>query len=423
LTGLFKKVRENCKKGIFTPYLEEYLDYLLQNSYSQWKIYHGLEHILHFAKYLHKRKVNCLSQISPQDLMNYLSYRNKKFKKKFRRSLKEKYQKLIYGMIKGFLFYLHQQGLIEFKGYFEEKPSCPEVVVPFIEDYLNFCRIYRGLSTGTIKKHRHWILRMGQYLEQRKIKDFKSLKITNLDEFVLNYTSSLSQGSLQSIQWVLRNFLRYLFITGKINKDISLHIISPKMYRDKLIPKHISRKEIELVLKQVDVHTPVGKRDYAVLVLLVSYGLRSKEITNLKIKDIDWKEKKIVFSLRKSGDTLILPLKEEVSLAIGHYLRFGRPKKEYPQLFLSATAPVRPLSPNWVSNTVRKYIKKAGLNPPSKGAHIFRHSLAKHLLDQGVPLTIISKILGHKSICSTMRYIRINLEQLREVSDNYANLL
>jgi len=189
------------------------------------------------------------------------------------------------------------------------------------------------------------------------------------------------------------------------------------------LPKHISREEIELVLKQVDIHAAIGKRDYAILVLLVSYGLRSKEIANLKIKDVEWKEKKLSFSSRKSGDTLILPLKEEVLQAILSYLKFGRPKKEYAQLFLTSTSPMRPLNSSSVSEIARKYIEKAGLNPASKGAHIFRHSLAKHLLDQGVPLTTISKILGHKSIRSTMIYTRISTEQLREVTDNYANLL
>ena len=423
MTGLFKKVRENCKKGIFAPYIEKYLDHLGQTSCSRWRIYHELEHILRFAKYLHKRKVKCLSQISPQDLVNYLSCRNKKFKKKFKRSLQKNYQKIIYWAIKNFLLYLRHQGVIEFKGYFKERPPCPEIITPFLKDYLNFCRVYRGLSPETLKMHRYWIGRLGEYSQAKEIKDFKSLKITDLDGFVLNYTSSLSRGSISVMQWVLRSFLRYLFITGEISRDLSPHILSPKMYRNRLIPKHISREEIELVLKQVDIHAAIGKRDYAILVLLVSYGLRSKEIANLKIKDVEWKEKKLSFSSRKSGDTLILPLKEEVLQAILSYLKFGRPKKEYAQLFLTSTSPMRPLNSSSVSEIARKYIEKAGLNPASKGAHIFRHSLAKHLLDQGVPLTTISKILGHKSIRSTMIYTRISTEQLREVTDNYANLL
>jgi len=423
LAALFEKVRKNCRKGIFAPYIEKYLDHLLQKGYSRWGIYHGLEHVLHFARYLHKRKVECLFQISPQDLENYLSNRNKEFSQRSKRPLQEHYKKVIRRAIKGFLFYLNQQGIIELKEYFKKKPTCPQIITPFFEDYLNFCRFYRGLSPGTIKMHRYWILCLGKYLQAKEIKDFKSIKITDLDEFVLNYTSSLSRGSIHFMQVVLRSFLRYLFIVGEISRDLSLHILSPKIYRDKLIPRYISREEIKLVLKQVDTRTIVGKRDYAILVLLVSYGLRSKEIVNLKIKDIDWKEKKIIFPERKSGDALILPLKEEVSWAIGHYLRFSRTKKNYPQLFLSATAPMRPLSPNLVGGIVRKYIKKAGLNSPSKGAHIFRHSLAKHLLDQGVSLATISKILGHKSIRSTMTYTRISMEQLREVSDNYANLL
>lgn len=333
---------------------------------------------------------------------------------------------MIKSSINQFICYLSQNKVIKLK-YRIKSANSSLKNVPYqyrniVKEYLNYCSQQRGLKQATIRTYKFWILRLVNFLNKKHTKDICSLGIAYIDEFISRYNSGLKRGSINFIQSVLRNFFRFIYMYDYIDRDLSEYLFSSKTYNQRLLPKHVSWNKIETIIKQVNTDTNIGKRDYAILVLLSSYGLRPSEVTKLKLSDIYFKEKKIIFRNRKSGKDLILPLMENVSRAILEYLRI-RPEADVEEVFVSAIAPYRRLIAQSISSIIIRYIKKAKLNVPIKGAYLFRHSFAKRLLDKGVSIEDIASLLGHSCITSTMNYIRISTEELREVTDNYANLL
>jgi integrase/recombinase XerD len=182
------------------------------------------------------------------------------------------------------------------------------------------------------------------------------------------------------------------------------------------IPRAIAVDQIRQLLDSIDRHTSVGRRDYAILLLLARLGLRSGEVTTLELDDIDWKAGQI--SVRgKSGQRNELPLPEEVGRAIAAYLRNGRPRSKCRRVFLRARAPIRGfLGSSGVGSIVRHRIQRAGVEAPTRGAHQFRHGLATEMLRQGASLVEIGELLGHGSPETTKIYTAVDLEALRALA-------
>ena len=161
---------------------------------------------------------------------------------------------------------------------------------------------------------------------------------------------------------------------------------------------------------------PSGKRNYAMLLLALRNGLRSIDITNLKLSDIHWKSNTIEIVQGKTGASLVLPLLSDVGNAIAEYILNARPDSQLPYIFLQTQAPYQKLSGHSACYGIsRKMMKAAGIKQDihdRKGFHCLRHSLAAHLLSEETPLPIISSILGHRNKNSTRDYLSTDLVHL-----------
>ncbi|MFC2173080.1 site-specific integrase [Acidobacteriota bacterium] len=161
----------------------------------------------------------------------------------------------------------------------------------------------------------------------------------------------------------------------------------------------------------------MGKRDYALLLLLVTYGLRISDARGLCLDDIDWRHDRLSICQRKTGEPLLLPLTPEIGQALITYLREARPSTPHRQVFLTVRVPHRPFSSNrapvWI---VRKYIDRANVSGIHRGPHVLRHSMASRLLQAGHPIKFIADLLGHRSIESTFIYTKVDVDHLREVA-------
>jgi len=179
------------------------------------------------------------------------------------------------------------------------------------------------------------------------------------------------------------------------------------------IPRAIPPAQIDQLLASIDRHTAIGRRDYAILLLLARLGLRSRAVVLLELDDIDWQAGH--FRVRgKGGRQTELPLPNEVGKAIAEYLRNGRPPSANRRVFLRGKAPVRGFSgSSAIGSLVRNSLKRAGINAPTNGAHQFRHALASQLLRHGASLTEIGEVLGHRSPETTKIYAKVDLEALR----------
>jgi site-specific recombinase XerD len=150
--------------------------------------------------------------------------------------------------------------------------------------------------------------------------------------------------------------------------------------------------------------------------LLVTYGLRGREVAALALEDIDWKRERLSVPKRNAGHSTAFPLSSVVGNAILEYLRHGRPETADRHVFFRAVAPKRPLGHAAVSSIARKYLLKAGVDVPRPGSHTLRHSAVQRLVDADFDLKTIGDFVGHRSACSTEAYAKVAIEALREVA-------
>jgi len=291
--------------------------------------------------------------------------------------------------------------------------------------FFPFLREQRGLQKATIVQYRHYLLRLERYLRNRDIHALAVLSPAVLDAFISEVGRALDKRSVQSLCSILKVFLRYLFCAGLHVRDLSLQMESPRRYRLANLPRSISWDEVRQMLKTVDRRTPTGRRDYAILLLLVTYGLRAREVAALTLEDVDWKRERIHIPKRKSGHAAMYPLSLAVGEAVLAYLQHGRPRphKGTRALFLRAIAPYTPLSWNAVSLRAKYSLRKAGIDVPRPGSHTLRHTCVQRLVDAHLPFKTIGDYVGHRTLDATKIYAKVDTERLREVALGMEDIL
>lgn len=214
----------------------------------------------------------------------------------------------------------------------------------------------------------------------------------------------------------LRSFLRYARYLGEVTLDLAAAVPIVANWSMTSIPRAIAPDHVRQLLASIDRRTAVGRRDYAVLLLLARLGLRASEVAFLELDDIDWNTGRL-YVHGKGAQRLELPLPTEVGKAIVAYLRRGRPPSSSRRVFLRAKAPIRGFQGACgVGSIVRHSLLRAGINAPTTGAHQFRHGLATEMLRQGASLSEIGELLGHRHPQTTKIYAKVDLEALRSLA-------
>jgi integrase len=283
-------------------------------------------------------------------------------------------------------------------------------------EFERYLREERLLAPATIVNYVPFI---GEFLKDRfgtGPVELSRLCAGDVVRFVRRQAPRLHVKRAKLLTTALRAFLRYGCYRGKVSADLLTSVPIVASWSMPLIPRAISPDQVRQVLSHVDRRTAVGRRDYAILLLLARLGLRAGEIVSLELGDIDWKAS--CLSVRgKTGRRHQLPLSKEVGDAIVAYLRHGRPRTPCRRLFLCAAAPIRGfLRPSTVSTVVRHALLCAGVRAPTLGAHQFRHGLACEMLRHGASLGEIGELLGHRSPETTKIYAKVDLEALRTLA-------
>ncbi len=234
--------------------------------------------------------------------------------------------------------------------------------------------------------------------------------------FVQRQAVHLSPKVAKLVTTALRSFLQYARYRGYITIDLAAAVPAVANWSMASIPRSIAPDHVRRVLARCNRQTAVGRRDYAILLLLARLGLRAGEIARLALEDIDW-EAGCLNVRGKGGHRAALPLPAEVGEAIADYLRGGRPASTSRFVFLRAKAPIRGFQgPTAVLSVVRHALAQAGIDTPRKGAHQFRHALACEMLRQGASLPDIGQILRHRSPQTTAIYAKVDLASLRPLA-------
>ncbi len=215
----------------------------------------------------------------------------------------------------------------------------------------------------------------------------------------------------------VRAFVRFAEDRGWCTPGIAEGILPKRVYPDQKVRSTLSRADIERLLATTDGDRPVQKRDRAILMLLIVYGLRAGEVRGLQLDDLDWENETLRVHRPKTGRTDFYPLSQAVGQAIVRYLVEVRPPRPARELFLTVAAPIRPLGRTAPGTMVRRCMDEAGIAAERRGTHALRHTAAQHLLDRGASMKVIGDYLGHRNPRSTKTYARYDLNTLREVAD------
>jgi site-specific recombinase XerD len=245
------------------------------------------------------------------------------------------------------------------------------------------------------------------------------LQIQDIDSYTMFRSRTIRRTTCKTLTKRVSHFLRFLYQTGRLRENLGPRIISPTVYQYEAIPSILEPKEIDTVLRETKRdRSTKGRRDYAILQLLATYGMRAGEVTRLRLQDIDWRAETLTVTHTKTRSLTILPLMPQVAAAVIAYLRHGRPHVPCRALFLRVKAPFRGLKEgHGIQTPVLERLKAAGIRPLGKrGPHIFRHARAVSLLRARVPTKAISDILGHRSPRSTDQYIKLQTEDLRAIA-------
>jgi integrase/recombinase XerD len=299
----------------------------------------------------------------------------------------------------------------------ERPPDALDLPAQLVEEYAAFLRDHRGLQPTTIRQIRRASAALLAFLAGDNSFNLGAVRPEGIHQFIVAEAKHYSRMGLRARCGAIRGFLAHLHRRSVLAVDLSTAVISPRVYKQEQCPRFLTRAEVDAVLAAIDRRTPSGKRSYAMLLLLATYGLRGIEVQSLRLDDIDWRNDRIRIANRKAGNSTDYPPNAAVGEAIHDYLKEGRPASTHREVFLTAIAPIKPLTcPEPIAYQVRKYLARAGITIAHPGTHSFRYSCAQRLLESGTPLKTIGDYLGHTHPDSTQRYLKIAIDQLREVA-------
>ena len=287
-----------------------------------------------------------------------------------------------------------------------------------IADYDAWMVELRGLSATTRNNGRTEAGSLLRWLRDHG-KSVAALCVADLDAYIAWRGMTMRRSSKVAMVGPLRGVLRYLHGSGRMPMNLVDAIEGPPIYALEGIPSTIRREDIERALKAVRCdRSPLGRRDYAIMMLLSTYGLRAGEITGLRLSDIDWRHERLRIRHTKTGAYSELPLLRGPADALLDYLKHGRPATTLREVFLRALAPYRPLSGRGALHAiVGRRLRAVGVSLTGKrGAHVLRHSRALSLLSGGVPIKVIGDVLGHRSERSTAVYLKLATDDLRAIA-------
>jgi len=278
--------------------------------------------------------------------------------------------------------------------------------------YETHLRTERGLVSHTIQEYQSFVRKL--LLERFRGRPLllKAVKASDISDFILRHTPSMGARSAQAMTSAFRSFFRFLFQKGELHADLAASVPTVANWRLSTVPKYLTPQEVERVLKACDRRTAVGRRDYAILLLLARLGLRAGEVVVLQLEDINWRAGEILVR----GKGLFhdrMPLPPDVGQALASYLRRGRPACRTRRVFICTKAPRRGFAhPSTLSTIVRRALARADLHPPLQGAHLLRHTLATSTLHSGGTMREIAEILRHRALHTTEIYAKVDFQSL-----------
>ena len=388
--------------------LEDFCDWLLEQGFSRNHIRRHLANVGHLNRWLCEEGRKCTDGLSRRDIEGFWEAYPGRCRN--RGPLEDHLQQVRYS-IHRFVEYLSQKGL------FDPLPASP-VYQPLLDSYLAWMREHQHAADVTLVNRRHNVKRFLESLGTVATPDGMSqLTAEGVESFFLDCASAMSYSARHSMQSALRTFLRFCFHEGYVPQGLDHAVPRLRTYKLSRVPHGLSEAQTQAVMESVDRDTDVGRRDYAILTMLHTYGVRGGQVRALQLNDIRWPQDQILFRATKGGKDSLLPLTTHVGETLLDYLQNARPRSAFPEVFLICRAPYRPMAGSGtLSSIVAKYIRRAGIEAASKGSHNFRHALATRMVADGHPFKAVADVLGHRHLSTTFIYTKVDFHALSQVA-------
>jgi integrase/recombinase XerD len=287
-------------------------------------------------------------------------------------------------------------------------------------EYEDYLRSQRGLSEKSIYDCWRFADRFLNFRFKGRRPDLSKITAADIARFMQHLISRGKPFRDKTPPTHLRNFFRFLFKSGKTNINLAPSVPRIAQRYGSTLPRHLTPEQVEMVIAAVKADTALGRRNYAMVLLMARLGLRAAEVIAIQIDDIDWRAGELL--IRGKGQLHDrLPLPKEVGEALANYVRQDRVATSR-ALFVGHRVPHMPFSDSQViSEVLKKAFERTKLNPPTRyvGSHILRHSLATDMVRRGASLAEIGEVLRHRTRRSTMIYAKLDVEGLRSVAQDW----
>ncbi|GBR73167.1 site-specific integrase [Acidiphilium acidophilum] len=305
----------------------------------------------------------------------------------------------------------------------EEGAIAPAVMPPatsrdrIFSEFAAYLRTERGLTPKSIVRHLPPIRRFLHEVCPAGDADLGKISQVEVIRYIERHAQDWSPATGKGMCSSLRVFLRYLHHQGLNPRALAHCVPSMRRWKFAALPTFLTATQVQRALDGCDRATPMGRRDYAILMMLAKLGLRAGEVATLTLDDIDWRTGEILVRA-KGRQRARMPILPDVGAAIVAYLRDGRPQASCRQLFIRTLAPHLGFASGCAITMIAKMaLDRVGIEGCAhRGAHIFRHSLATELLRSGATLSQIGQLLRHESHDTTRIYAKVDIETLRTLS-------
>ena len=297
--------------------------------------------------------------------------------------------------------------------------STAEIPPPYqgvLDECVEYLRHDRALADCTIRIYRHYLIAFLQSLVGKDtLRSLSEVSPHEVHAFFAKHAQGKADTTRGQIQATLRTFFAFCAKQGYVTGHLAEAVPKVFSYRLANVPRHLCEQDVQKLLESIDRSTPVGRRDYAMVLLLHTYGVRGAQIRALCLEDIQWRHSRIRFRPCKGGKEILDPLTDEGGESLLDYLRHGRPKTIHREVFLTDRAPFHPLKADNLYIRIASRMRRVGVSGAALGPHALRHAFATCMLNGGQSLKTIADMLGHRDINSTFIYTKIDFETLQQL--------
>lgn len=389
------------REGPLGAYVDDLAWQLSEEGYARASARYALQLVADLGRWFARRKI-VAEQLTPEHLERYLEYRSRH----------RHYRSGDAAIVRRLLKLLREKDIVAAAAPIERTPA-----QRLEEEFRQYLERERRLAPATVFHYLVFAKRFLALCFADGIVRLDCLRALDVVGFVQREAARLHHPKRSKLMTsALRSFLQYARYRGLISIDLRSSVPTVASWSMASLPKALSSDEVQRLLAHCDRHTAVGRRNWAILLLLARLGLRAGEVVGLAFEDLDWEAGELCIRAH-GGNSDRLPIPQDVGAALAEYLRYARPSCSSRRVFVRMRAPIRELASSVaICSIVRRALERAGLNPPHKGAHLLRHSVATQMLRQGASLAEIGELLRHRSQQTTMIYAKVDLDMLRPLA-------